>query len=103
MEKTLEIQIRHYMAKSDYYEEENINLKKRISELENEVMLSGSATIELLAEKTKKEELIKFLEDNIECCKINEINKDSTDPVDTATYSMYVAFNNVLDFIKNLK
>ena len=53
--------------------------------------------------KAKNEELIKFLEDNIECCKIHEIQKNSTDPVDIATVAMYITYKNVLEFIKNQK
>ena len=34
---------------------------------------------------------------------INEIENDSNDPVDTATYSMYITYKNVLEFIKNQK
>ena len=50
--------------------------------------------------KAKNEALIKFLEDNIDCCKIP---KDHKDPVDTATYSMHIAYKSVLEFIKNQK
>ena len=53
--------------------------------------------------KAKNEALIKFLEDNIECCKIHEIQKNSTDPVDIATVAMYITYKNVLEFIKNQK
>ena len=60
---------------------ENKQLKESIAELQ-----------------AKNEELIKFLQDNIDCCKIP---KDHKDPVDTATYSMYIAYKNVLEFIKN--
>ena len=53
--------------------------------------------------KAKNEALIKFLEDNIDCCKIHEIQKNSTDPVDIATVAMYITYKNVLEFIKNQK
>ena len=53
--------------------------------------------------EAKNEALIKFLEDNIDCCKIHEIQKNSTDPVDIATVAMYITYNNVLEFIKNQK
>ena len=95
-------------APNSYYlpdsEVEKLESEKTLSDeiigIQNEKikMLEDTLKQVILSEKAKNEELIKFLQDNIDCCKIP---KDHKDPVDTATYSMYIAYKNVLEFIKN--
>ena len=100
------IRVRNYSEYSDcslckYHEE--IAKCKRSECAPNSYYLPDSEVERLDVEtnlKAKNEELIKFLEDNIDCCKIP---KDHKDPVDTATYSMHIAYKSVLEFIKNQK
>ena len=96
-----------YIESKCYFE-----VKKKLDDTQKELI---DLRVELRVEKEKSKaleaysrglelkysELIKYLEDNVECCKINEI--DSNDPVDIATYSMYITYKNVLEFIKNQK
>lgn len=100
------IRVRNYSGIHDcnickYHEEKNTC--NRYECAPNSYYLSDYEIEKLESEnnlKAKNEELIKFLQDNIDCCKIP---KDHKDPVDTATYSMYIAYKNVLEFIKNQK
>ena len=100
------IRVRNYSGISDCNLCRNVAEKstcKRNECAPNSYYLPDSEVEKLESEndlKAKNEELIKFLEDNIDCCKIP---KDHKDPVDTATYSMYIAYKNVLEFIKNQK
>ena len=96
-----------YIESKCYFE-----VKKKLDDTQKELI---DLRVELRVEKEKSKaleaysrglelkysKLIKYLEDNVECCKINEI--DSNDPVDTSTYSMYITYKNVLEFIKNKK
>ena len=105
------IRVRNYSEMSDCNLCKNVaekNICNRIECAPNSYYLPDSEVEKLEYEKleyendlkAKNEELIKYLEDNIDCCKIP---KDPKDPVDTATYSMYIAYKNVLEFIKNQK
>lgn len=84
-----------YIESKCYFE-----VKKKLDDSQKELIDLQNENKQL---KEKSNDLIKYLEDNVECCKINEIENDSNDPVDTATYSMYITYKNILEFIKNQK